>query len=685
MRRYAPALAIAALAALVASGFAVTVLQHTRPMGLPLDDAYIYLTYAKQFGRGQPFTYFPGGGYSAGATSILWPMLLAPLWALGARGHALVWASFAMCAALYAATCVGCYRIACDVAGRFAGIVAAIFVACIAPFAWCALSGMEVALASALVIATLLLLVRAPREGPPSRLLGVVLAATALARPEALVLVVAIAGAYAIHRVLRRDVRAALWWLVPLAAPAAWLVANRVFAGHFMPNTGVAKSHFYQPGFDWAYWVSTFDYQIKQLWKRVFASTDSPLVWPRVFEVMWLAGVVRVLVWARRHRRRLAGIAIVGAPIAWVCSVIGSSGQWELHDYRYIAPVFPLIAMTAAIGIAPVRWRRGGVLERVWWVAMIDIAALYACAAWSPMRSEMLMYAQDASDLNGQTVALGEHIHNRTPDASIMFHDAGAIAYYGDTAVFDMIGLVTNDQAEVANNGPGARFEMLESLPPERRPTHFAYYPGWMGQPDFFGDVVFATPLQRTFSRRRMTGAYDMELIVANWDHVGTAERPLDPHPGWSVVDRLDIADLASERAHDWRGRMGRRLFTDTTARWSVVEREVGEHGLVIDGGRTIRGASEHFAIAFDPAKPVRLVMRTGGLPVYGFNEQIDKRVAIRILDDDRRVLARRDIPPPAGVFIELAFDLGRLPARELLTDATGPYRVFHWFVLQPE
>src|SRR4249920_1784641 len=76
------AVALAAIA--IAWAFAVTVLRHTRPMGLPLDDSYIYLTYAKQIGRGQPFTYFPGGGYSAGSTSALWPMLLAPFWALGA-------------------------------------------------------------------------------------------------------------------------------------------------------------------------------------------------------------------------------------------------------------------------------------------------------------------------------------------------------------------------------------------------------------------------------------------------------------------------------------------------------------------------------------------------------------------------------------------------------------------------
>ena len=82
-----------------------------------------------------------------------------------------------------------------------------------------------------------------------------------------------------------------------------------------------------------------------------------------------------------------------------------------------------------------------------------------------------------------------------------------------------------------------------------------------------------------------------MQVIVASWDHVGTGERPLDDHAGWAIVDRVDIADLASERAHDWHGALGRRHFGDPTARWSVVEREVGASGLVIDGGRTIRAA----------------------------------------------------------------------------------------------
>jgi len=82
-----------------------------------------------------------------------------------------------------------------------------------------------------------------------------------------------------------------------------------------------------------------------------------------------------------------------------------------------------------------------------------------------------------------------------------------------------------------------------------------------------------------------------MQVIASSWDHARTGERPLGDHAGWSVVDRIDIADMASERAHAWIGRMGRRHFGDPTARWSIVERETLAGGLVIDGGRTIRAA----------------------------------------------------------------------------------------------
>ncbi|MGE5184847.1 MAG: hypothetical protein ACM31C_22400 [Acidobacteriota bacterium] len=693
LKRYLPELLIAALATWIAWAFAATVLAHTERMGLPLDDSYIYLTYAKQFGRGQPFTYFPGGGYSAGSTSVLWPMLIAPFWTLGARGHALVWVAFGLGGALYAATAIGCYRFARQLGGTWLGVLAGVMALAAAPFAFASFAAMEVSFASALLVATLLLLARAPKTGAPPRPLALCLGALSLSRPEATLIAIALCAACAADRARRREWRAAAWWLAPLAAPAAWLAANKLFAGHLFPNTGVAKSHFYLPGFDWTYWWHAVGQQTGAALRGLFWDAKSPLVWPRAVALAYVIGAVRIVWWARREQRWLAGVLAVGAPLALIASVIAASGQWNFQNYRYIAAALPFVLLVAACALAPLRdvenrppvWRR---VHEAWLAAATIVVALFVRAAIPHLASNMRLFAQGAMDTNSQVVHIGQYLHDRLPDARVMFHDAGAIAYYGDTYVYDMLGLVTNHQTEVANNGPGARFEFLESLPPEQRPTHFAYYPGWMGTTDFFGDSIVHTTLFPQFEPGRLVGESDMQVIVASWDHVGTGERPLNDHAGWAIVDRVDIADIASEHAHRWRGRLGRRHFGDPTARWSVVEREVGDAGLVIDGGRTIRDGGETFTVSLDPAKPTRVLLRSGGAREYGWNEPLTKPVELHLWSGTRD-LGKLVLAPPSGTFQEIAFNLPphTFHARdvELRVEATGMYRVFHWFVLQPE
>jgi len=693
-RPYAPAIAVAALAAFIAWAFCATTLVRAQTMGLPLDDSYIYLTYAKQFGRAQPFTYYPGGGYSAGATSILWPMVLGPLWTLGARGHALVWASYLMCSALFVALAFGLQRIARHVVGDAGGMFAAAIAVAIAPFAFGALSGMEVALAAALLIGSLLLLAQAPVRAPPRRLLIACLAATALARPEAMLIVFTVCAGKLAGALWRRQWRVAVRWLVPVLPALAWLCANRVLAGHFMPNTGVAKSYFHLPGFDWTFWRHAVFAHAKKLLKEFFATGPSPLVWTRAMKWLLVIGAVRTALWAHHERRYLVGALIIAAPVLLVAAVIASSGNWSFQNYRYIAPAMPLFALLVGIALAPPRAFRedDSLLARIfvvaWIIAGAVIVALFARAAYPTLRGDMQRFAQGAVDTNRQVVTVGQYLHRKLPGARVMIHDAGAIAYYGDTEVYDMLGLVTNDQAEVATNGPGARFEFLEHLPPERRPDYFAYYPGWMGTQEFFGEIKLHTMIDRGFipPELRLVGEGDMQVIKATWDHVGTGERPLGDHTGWDVVDRVDVADLDSERAHAWHGDLGRRSVDDPTARWSVVEREVGEQGLVVDGGRTIRGG-ERFTIELDPTRPARIVVRTGGQRAYPYNEVIDRPVQLSLFVGTKR-LGTLAVPAPSGKFEELAFNLPRnaLRARtvELRTEASAPYRAFQWFALQP-
>ena len=209
----------------------------------------------------------------------------------------------------------------------------------------------------------------------------------------------------------------------------------------------------------------------------------------------------------------------------------------------------------------------------------------------------------------------------------------------------------------------------------------FAYYPAWLGQTAFFGPVLVRTPLAPAFHSRRLIGGGDMQLIAARWDGAHSAEQPIIVEPGWQVVDRLDVADIASEDAHAWSGSLGRRRFADPTARWSLVH----EEGTVMDGGRTIRGGSERFTIHVDPSRPVRLVMRTGGKPAYPFHDTIDTPGELVLSDaGDGRELARAALPAPTGAFVEVAFELrANRPSLAIVTRARSAYRVFHWFVVQ--
>src|SRR5262249_36151354 len=144
---------------------------------------------------------------------------------------------------------------------------------------------------------------------PPSRRLLILLGAMALARPEAGLLVAGIVVVRAGAAALERRPRDAARWLAPLAAPFAVALANRLLARPAAPNTAVAKSYFYLPGFDWSFWARTVLRETGALLRGLFWSgLDGlePLWLPRLTLLLWVAGAWRLCAWARREGR-LAG------------------------------------------------------------------------------------------------------------------------------------------------------------------------------------------------------------------------------------------------------------------------------------------------------------------------------------------------------------------------------------------
>lgn len=92
-KRLDSALVFSLIALIVAlQGFAFARSMHRATGGrwiLPLDDAYIHQQYARQAAAGYPFRYNSEDAPTSGATSLLYPFLLAIPWLLGARGDGL--------------------------------------------------------------------------------------------------------------------------------------------------------------------------------------------------------------------------------------------------------------------------------------------------------------------------------------------------------------------------------------------------------------------------------------------------------------------------------------------------------------------------------------------------------------------------------------------------------------------
>src|SRR5215471_17907168 len=62
----------------------------------PLDDTYIHFQYARSIAELHPFRYTEGAAPTPGATSLLWPLLLAPFYALGLHGERLLFIAWTL-------------------------------------------------------------------------------------------------------------------------------------------------------------------------------------------------------------------------------------------------------------------------------------------------------------------------------------------------------------------------------------------------------------------------------------------------------------------------------------------------------------------------------------------------------------------------------------------------------------
>lgn len=473
--------------------------------GLPLDDAWIHLVYARSLAtEGVPA--YVGATAEAGFTSPLWMLLLAVVELLGRVGAPVVALVKGLGVACAAAASLGVLALSRRLgAPLWAALVGALLLATSPTFAFAQVSGMEVALAGAAAVWALERLAAGASLGA-----GLLLAAAALARPELAVLVV-VAAAVSVGAPGWRA-RLPRLQLPPAAAAALWSAYCLAVTGRPLPNTFYAKAG--GGGLDGVAHVLSG------------VVLDMPLFASVTGGVLWLLGAVALL---RGPSRRL-GLAVLLTPLLFDAGValsrpmpayVGGFYYW----LRWALPAEPLWLVPSAVG-AGVLWdgtalrleRFAPVVRRVAAAALLLGVAL---ATPGRVAGRAEQYAWNCRNIEEVQVAMGRWVAaNVAPDEAVLVNDAGAIRYFGGRRTVDLIGLNTHEVLfevpqglrQAARRNTKGMLELMHALDGDV----LIVFPLWA--PDLFRSGTFQrlfTPVQVLRSERYTVVPARQDIMVA--------------------------------------------------------------------------------------------------------------------------------------------------------------------------
>lgn len=439
-------------------------------VGLPLDDAWIHLVYARSLAGMHGFAFIPGQA-EAGFTSPLWAMILAPLfWIRLPWDVSLVlMVKVVGVACSFAAAVFGC-RLGEKLAGLGAGAVLGAMLVIDPWLAFGAVSGMEVPLALATCLAAFSYLAQG-RFRPA----GIAFALALWSRPEMFVVVALSVFVLAWSQRGDSRLRGTLRDLAgpPGIALALFLLYCVVVTGRFLPPAFYLKHQ--EAG-----------------WFSSFADVRAVFV-DQLFDYPWLfagSGLVAFGLGAMRLLRpqpagadaRAVRIALIAAGPVWMLAIAWAHRVNEplaFYWHRYLDAGIGLVFVPIAVGLwsalaALLRFVRrapsqAGSDKAQALLAMPLLAlALYTLPAKLERDAEQAAWG--AENIQGLQVQVALWLaHHSEPNDWIATHDPGAICFLSGRPVIDMLGINTHRV-------------LVEGLPAvlrTHRPRYLAIIPAW--------------------------------------------------------------------------------------------------------------------------------------------------------------------------------------------------------------
>jgi hypothetical protein len=455
-------------------------------LGLPLDDGWIHLQFARSLAAGEGLAYNPGE-LVAGSTAPLWTALLSIGFLL--RLPALVWAK-ALGVACHLLLVAGTWRLARELGLRAASAgVAAGATATTSVLVWSALSGMEIPLFAALSVWGIALHVRERWEPGRLPLSLAVLALAVLARPEGLLLlglavvdrmlVVSRAeGDVVVGRPAWRTLLVGLGLGVVVLVPA--LLVYQWIAGSPLPTTFNTKAGYSTPGLPRVRYL----FEVVGIW-----AAAQPVA--TLFAPAGLLALVARL-GGEEDRGLLPASWVVALPLAY--GVLSGRGRGIFGNFgRYFYPLLPVVIVLAVVGIAAMleglparlRWhdrggaaddgREGGLAWLRWAGLLLLVPGLVALFGGASR------YVQNVRDIESGDVRLARWLGPRLPpEATLAVDDIGALKFLLPNRVLDLAGIVSPEVHAYARRSAAATRSFCPGVLDfvrERRPDYLAIFP----------------------------------------------------------------------------------------------------------------------------------------------------------------------------------------------------------------
>lgn len=446
-------------------------------LGLPLDDGWIHMQFARQASLGEGLAFNPGL-LVTGSTSTLWTSLLTLGFLLPVSP--LAWAKLLGIGG-FLATVIACDRLAAHLGARGLGrSLASLWVASTHWLVWSALSGMEIILFSALSLWGLSKHLEERRE---PRLLPwslVLFALAALARPEGyLLLLLALADRFlpgpgvspteltfdrsAMSRRFVHGLAGALVLVLPV------LIFHRWIGDSWVPTTFSVKAS--APA-----GILPDGRYLRTAIGIFFDAQPFALLLAGAGGIRMLSGFTSGL-----HRSLLPLAWPVGLVLAYASLSSGIGPPVVGNFGRYFFPLFPVLAVLAAVGIGSLldrlqALRLAGRSLRLGWL----LTALLLLPQLLDLAQGPLRYTQTIANVEDSDVRAALWLRDRLdPEALLAVQDIGALKYHLPNRVLDLAGIVTPEIVPILRADDGEYWErrLLRFLE-ERRPDYLVVFPG---------------------------------------------------------------------------------------------------------------------------------------------------------------------------------------------------------------